>query len=429
MSVHLWLSILWMALSLFFSLTHSSMRDFSAVLFERIMRRKGREALLDRFFKLEDDLLTITMTLRLCVNLLFVLTVAYAFAPSGPSASLDLGRWAMVFVVSLGCIAVFSAGIPRAIAHYRGAQVLASVLSLLLGLRVLLLPVVWLARLTDEVVRRLAGVAESEDPAEDLEDELMSVVTEGAREGTLDEEERQMIEGVIEFRSTDAGETMTPRTDVIGIEADASLDDIRRVFKDSGHSRLPVYEKTMDGIVGVLYAKDLLAFIGGGSEPFEIRKVMREAVFVPEQIPLTDLLDTFQERRIHMAVVLDEYGGTAGIVTVEDVLEEIVGDLHDEREASAPVPDEGIVQIEPTIVEADGRERIDDVNDALDISLPEDEEYDTIGGYVFSHLGHIPKRGESFDADEVRITVLDAGPRRVRRVRVERIKTNGNGSE
>jgi putative hemolysin len=425
LSVGFWLSFLWMAVSLLFSLAQFSIRDFSGVTFERIMRRRGREALLDRFFALEDDLLTITMSVRQGANLVFVLCVAHQFELLVWPPELSFWRWATVFGITFGAVSLFSNAIPRACAHYTGAKILAAILPLLLGLRVLLVPMVWLVRGIDEIVRRLAGVAEPENPDEELEDDLMSVVTEGAREGTLDDEERQMIKGVIEFRSTDAGQIMTPRTEVIGIEAGSTLEDIRRAFGESNHSRLPVYEGTLDTIVGVLYAKDLLAAAApDAAAPFDVRPVMRKAVFVPEQITLPDLLDTFQQKRIHMGVVLDEYGGTAGIVTIEDVLEEIVGDLYDEHE---PRTAEGLTKVGPTTVEADGRTRIDELNDALDVSLPEDEEYDTIAGLVFSQLGHIPKKDEGVTCGEVKITVLDAGPRRIRRLRLERIEPEADG--
>jgi CBS domain containing-hemolysin-like protein len=418
-----------MALSLFFSLAHFSIRDFSGVDFERIMRRRGRERLLDRFYKVEEDLVTVTAALRQCFNVLFVLTVAYMLlSPAG--AFEQWWRYVAIFGIATGAIAVFSLGIPAACAHYAGARILSVLLPVLLGIRVAMMPLVWLLRLIDEVVRRLAGVAEPEDPGEELEDELMSVVTEGAREGTLDADERQMIEGVIEFRSTDAGEIMTPRTELIGIEVGDPLGTVRQMFGKGSHSRLPVYEGTLDNIVGVLYAKDLLAFVGAeDARDVQTRKLMRKPVFVPSQIPLTDLLDTFQAQHTHVAVVLDEYGGTAGIVTIEDVLEEIVGDIRDEREPRGRAAGEGIKVLSPKVVEANGRERIDDVNDALAVSLPEDEEYDTIGGFVFSHLGHIPTKGEQFQTGEVKVTVLDAGPRRIRRVRIERIEANGNGRE
>jgi CBS domain containing-hemolysin-like protein len=425
LSVAFALSLFWMAVSLLFSLAQFSLRDFSGVSFERIMRRRGREALLNRFFVLEEDLLTITMSVRQLANLLFVLTVAHQFELFGWPPEATGWRWAAAGGIAFGAVTLFSNAIPRACAHYRGARILAAMLPLLLAIRVVLMPLVWLVRGIDEVVRRLAGIPEPETPDEKIADELMSVVTEGAREGTLDDEQRQMLEGVIEFHSTDAGAIMTPRTEVVGIEVGATLEAVRRAFAESGHSRLPVYEGTLDAIIGVLHARDMLSACGqtaGG--PFDLRKVMRQAVFVPEMITLPNLLDTFQKHRIHIGVVLDEYGGTSGIVTIEDLLKEIVGDIHDEH---GPRLAEGLVRLGPSIVEASGRTRIAEINDALDVSLPEDEEYDTIAGLVFSQLGRIPKKDEHVTAGEVRITVLDAGPRRIRRLRVERAADEQDG--
>jgi putative hemolysin len=236
-------------------------------------------------------------------------------------------------------------------------------------------------------------------------------------EGTMDEEEQEMIENVLELSETTADEIMTPRTDIVAVDVDADLETVLKTVIGAGHSRLPVYEENIDKIVGLVYAKDLLTIVGKRAEDFRIRDKLREAYFVPETKPLRALLHEFQNQKLHIAVVLDEYGGTAGIVTLEDILEELVGEITDEYEKT---PAEPIKRIDKNTIEVDARTYVDDVNDQLEAELPEDEDYDTIGGFVFSRLGYVPKAGESFEYENLSFTITSAEARRIRRIRIQK---------
>jgi putative hemolysin len=222
---------------------------------------------------------------------------------------------------------------------------------------------------------------------------------------------------VLELRERTADEIMTPRTDLIAVDVNADLPAVLGAIKEAGHSRLPVYENNIDNIVGLVYAKDLLAEIGGGATPFRLRDRLREAYFVPETKPLRALLHEFQNQKLHIAVVLDEYGGTAGIVTLEDILEELVGEIADEYEET---PQESIRKIDENTIEVDARTYVEDLNDEYTLNLPEDEDYDTVGGFVFSRLGYVPKTGEDFEYENLKFTIASAEPRRVKRVRIHR---------
>ena len=180
-----------------------------------------------------------------------------------------------------------------------------------------------------------------------------------------------------------------------------------------------MYEENIDNIIGLVYAKDLLAEIGKPPSEFKLRDKMRNAYFVPESKQLRELLHEFQNQKLHIAVVLDEYGGTAGIVTLEDILEELVGEITDEYEET---PTEPIKNIDQNTIETDARTNIDDINDQCDLNLPEDEDYETIGGFVFSQLGYIPKTGESFDYENLKFTIISAEARSVKRVRIQKIE-------
>src|SRR5262249_29267915 len=184
-------------------------------------------------------------------------------------------------------------------------------------------------------------------------------VEEAAKEGVVDEQEREMIESVIEFRDTTVGQIMTPRPEIIGLEITAQLLEVKKTLEESGHSRIPIYEGTLDRIVGILYARDLIKHLGEPPEKFDIRSAMRTPLYVPKPKPLRDLLNDFRLKKIHIAIVLDEYGGTAGLVTIEDVLEELVGEISDEHEPTEPAM---FKRLSDTSAEVDARLYLDELN-------------------------------------------------------------------
>jgi len=209
---------------------------------------------------------------------------------------------------------------------------------------------------------------------------------------------------------------MVPRVDIIGLHASTSFDDAIALIVDGGHSRVPVYERSVDEVVGILYAKDLLPFLRSDViERPSIRGLLRTPVFVPESLSIDDLLHEFQRRKVHMAIVLDEYGGTAGLVTIEDLLEEIVGEIRDEYDVeSEPIVDEGGGRWLFS-----GKVNIDEVRQRLNIDI-EREGFETVGGYLLSHLGRVPAVGEKFEVDGLTVEVLDAERRRINKVRISR---------
>ena len=227
-----------------------------------------------------------------------------------------------------------------------------------------------------------------------------------------------MIEGVIELGDLDVSEIMTPRTDMVCMTLALSWQEALDFVVEAGHTRIPVANKNLDDIVGLLYTKDLLPELAKGPDD-PVRPwtaLLRDPYFVPETKPIDVLLQEFQQTRNHMAVVLDEYGGVSGLVTMEDVLEEIVGEIVDEYDQDLV---EGIRQLDDGLSEALGKVHIDEINERLGLDLPDDGDFDTIGGFVFSRLGHIPAVGEELLADNVRITVLEATRRRIERVKIE----------
>ncbi|OHB65227.1 MAG: hypothetical protein A2Y77_02965, partial [Planctomycetes bacterium RBG_13_62_9] len=327
--------------------------------------------------------------------------------------------YGLAFAIALVIFSVFSLAIPEAWARYAGERLISRTYGILIVCTFLAAPVLYVMRLYDGFVRRLAGVPRSspEEQQEEKHEELLEEIEQHRMEGAMDEEEAEMIENVLDLRERTADEIMTPRTDLIAVNVNADLPTVLAAIREAGHSRLPVYEDNIDNIVGLVYAKDLLDEIGGGSTPFRLRDRLREAYFVPETKPLRALLHEFQNQKLHIAVVLDEYGGTAGIVTLEDILEELVGEIADEYEET---PQESIRKIDENTIEVDARMYVEDLNDEYTLNLPEDEDYDTVGGFVFSRLGYVPKAGEDFKYENLKFTIASAEPRRVKRVRIQR---------
>ena len=282
-------------------------------------------------------------------------------------------------------------------------------------------PLVWCAHLVDTIFHRVAGRAPEKVDEESFGEEIRTIVSEGQREGLLEEDAREMIEGVIELGDGDVSKIMTPRTDMHMVQVETEWKEMLADVINYGHTRVPVYEKNRDDIIGVLYIKDLLPEF---AKPFEddrkpLIDLLRKPLCVPETKAVDDLLEMFQQIRTHMAVVLDEYGGVSGLVTIEDVLEEIVGEIVDEYDAEF---EEEIKVISEGICEALGRAHIDEINEQMGLALPEDADYDTIGGFVFTELGRVPIPGEELNWQKsVQVTVLEASQRRINRVRIERI--------
>ena len=246
--------------------------------------------------------------------------------------------------------------------------------------------------------------------------EIRLIVEQGSQQGVLEAEEEQMISAVMSLSDSKLHEVMVPRIDIAAIDQEASFDDAVTLVLTEGHSRTPLYKESVDHIVGILYAKDLLRIIAAGGPRPRLRDIMRPALFVPESQAVDDLLNELQRRRVHMAIVLDEYGGTAGLVTIEDLLEEIVGEIQDEFDEEEPM--KVIVREGEAIL--DGRADIDEMGELIDpaLELEDDEEYDTVGGFVYHRIGRVPVVGDTVVVDPFKITVIKVTGRRVGKVRV-----------
>ena len=280
----------------------------------------------------------------------------------------------------------------------------------------ILAPVVWFLTTVTHAVTRVLGVRDVSSDDAITSEELLILVERGSEQGTIEAEEEQMIGGVLELGEQRAHEVMVARVDMVALEADASLDQIVETIVSEGHSRIPVYEDNIDNVIGMLYAKDLLPYLVGEDRTPSIRTLLRTPLFVPESMLVDDLLRSLQRRRVHIAIVLDEHGGTAGLVTIEDMLEEIVGEIQDEYDEEDPM----IVPLADDAARIDGRAGVDDMLEHFDTALDGDdqEEFDTVGGLVYHHIGGVPSVGDTVEVDGLKITVEATDGRRVRTVHV-----------
>ena len=251
--------------------------------------------------------------------------------------------------------------------------------------------------------------------------ELASVQDKTAE---LHEDERKMIRAVLTLNQSTVKEIMVPRADFTVVSVEATLPEVVHLLVASGRSRIPLYEGTIDSILGVIYAKDVLNLMESDTEPFDIRRIAREPYFIPETKKVRELLNEFQSRAVHFALVVDEHGGVEGLVSLNDVLEEIVGEIEEEFEA--PEEDISLVSEQEAII--DGATPLDEVNEALDIDL-EGNGFETIGGYVLHHLGRIPKVGEQLETDGIFIEVLTTIGRRVKKIRLKKRTPEKEGAE
>lgn len=325
-------------------------------------------------------------------------------------------RWRIAALAGLLLVMlIFSEALPKAFAIRNPsatARALAGPMALIARL---LAPFVWVIGLiTSPFMRVASGQTPAAMPLV-TEEELRMLVNVGEEEGLIEPGEREMIEGIFSFGDTTVREVMIPRVDIVALEETASIDEALNTIITTGHSRIPVYRETVDYIVGILYAKDLLLWLRSGQRDASIGSLLRTAHFVPDTMKVDALLKDLQARKVHLAIVVDEYGGTAGLITIEDVIEEIVGEIQDEYD----VDEQPIRELGPGDMEVDARVPIDDINDLTGLRLVS-EESDRIGGIVFERLGRVPKVGDTVQiADGVTVAVLSMDGLRLRKLRLQ----------
>ncbi len=319
----------------------------------------------------------------------------------------------LIAAIGLATVLLLTLGelVPRAMATVSPDKTARRVTGGLVFVQGLLAPVIWLFERFSALALKLSGAPTQRRVFLD-EEELKHMVEMGQEQGIIEEQEKEMISAVIEFADISAREVMVPRTDIVALEEGSSLDDVVDTVTESGYSRIPVYRDDLDHVVGFVYGKDVLPALQNGGKR-QVTDVLKEGLFVPETATLDEVLREMKTRRIHIAIVHDEFGGTAGLVTLEDILEEIVGDIFDEYDPEA----ESLQWLTDHEVRLDARMTVEEVNEALGTNLPEDQGYETVGGFLFHELGRPGRAGEVLTTDGVEFTLEEVDKRRIIQVK------------
>lgn len=410
--------VLWRVLILLFCLLSNSFLAMSEISLTRVSRVKAR-SLLEEDRRGSEDLLKLVEQPDRFLPTILGLTLMVSLGASAVATSLAdylglpgaaaIATGAMTFIFF-----VFGEMAPKSYAVNNYERVALRVAPIIDAVSGLLYPVVYvLIAISNGVIRLFGGKSYKEGPFVS-EGDIKTMVTVAEEQDVIEAEEKKLLHSIFEFGDTLVREVMVPRTDMVTLPDTTNLETALETIVQSGYSRIPVYRKGIDDIVGVLYAKDLLTYLKRGESDVAPQEIVREPIFVPESKRVIELLSDLRTRKTHLAIVLDEYGGTAGLVTIEDLLEEIVGEIFDEYDSE-------VVMFEP-ISEGkylfDAMISIDDINELLSTDLPA-HEWDTLGGLMYNLLGRVPKQGESVVHTGIRLTAEKVVGRRISKVMLE----------
>ena len=374
-------------------------------------RRLRLEPLLER----ADAYASSAGLLKATCDLVFTVILVSVIAGDGSLQLSDLG-----YAVAIGAptLLFVTEAMPSSVARAWGDRLLLETLPTFHWLQLPLSPLVRALSVARSALLRAFSIEDDTSSRKIVEGLREVVKTTGAKSSTseLEETERELIENVMEFGDVDAAEVMTPRTEMTALSVDSSVEEALAKLAEAGHSRLPVYEENVDNIIGTVTAVALAEATVVSSEVSELRELLRPPMLVPETKLVSELLREFRARKQKLAIVVDEYGGTAGVVTLTDVLAEIVGTIQDEYEEA----EDTLRALEDGSYEVQASLHVSEVNEALDLSIPEEEDFETLAGFVLAQLGHFPKAGESFSNGDTTYSVAEASDRRVLKVRVKR---------
>ena len=402
-------------LSGFFSASETALTSFKTTDLEDIEKSNKKTAhLLKKWLKSPNEILTGMLLGNNIVNILgSSIATALAINIMGNSPR----SLAIVTGIMTVLILIFGEITPKIMAKNNSKGFSKLVIAPMYYFGVIMKPIVKVLMWTSILIGRILGVEVKTENIMFTEEDLISFVNVGEAEGIIEEEEKEMIHSIVGLGETNAKEIMTPRTSMFAVEGNKTLDDIWDELIEAGFSRIPVYEDTIDNIIGVLYTKDVLNYLKEHSTDTQIKELVREAYFVPETKSIIEILQEFKSKKVHIALVLDEYGGIGGILTIEDLLEEIVGEIRDEFDNEE---EESIKEIDDNRYEVDAMLDIETINKNLNIDLPISEDYESLGGLIMSELGKIPAIGDVVDFQNVRLVVVEVEKMRVSKVEIQR---------
>ena len=415
MDISIIVMILCIMLSAFFSSTETAYSSVNKIKLMSYAENGNKRAsmVLDMVEKYDKFLTTILVGNNI-VNILLA-SLATVFFVNNVSA-----RYGTTVATAVTTVAVLIFGeiTPKTLAKKRPEKFAMFVFPIVKTLVIVFTPISYIFSI---LTKLLSKIGKDEDDSSITDDELLTIVKEAENEGGLDKHESELIQNAIAFDDRQAADILTPRVDVVAIPIDAGEEEVTELFSETGYSRLPVYEGSLDNIVGIIHQKD---FHEGVDEGKGIKDIIQKAVFVAPTMKISNLLRELQNEQAHIAIVVDEYGGTAGIVTMEDILEELVGEIWDEHDEV----EEDIKQISENTYIVKGTLLLEEMLDLFDIKC-EDSEADTVSGWIMEQLGHIPVEGETFEYENLKIEISSVAARRIIDVKIEKLPVDDDKEE
>ncbi len=408
--------VICVGLSSFFSGSEIALSSLDKITMKRLVKEKGKKGRLIESLLMKPSQWLITILIgnnlvNIAAASLATLLVA-RLVSGAPGKAVGIVTGVMTFI-----ILVFGEIIPKRYCQQHAETISLKVVSPILFLSIVLRPIINALNFLTQAILRIAGAKEAIKRRLITEKEIHTLIDIGQEEGALDKREEELVHSALEFDETRAKQIMIPRTKMVCIGEEASLSELVDLIKKVGYSRIPVYRKYRDNITGVAYSKDLLSLFGQPGKNLKVKDIMHPPIFAPYTIHLGELLHQLQKERTHLAIVVDEYGGVAGMLTVEDLLEEIVGEIEDEydrKEEKITIQRNG-----SALIKADTD--IDEINEKLNTDLPEKTAaFESIGGFIFDQLGRIPAVGEVIEYNNLKITIVEADKKGVKKVKLRK---------
>ena len=404
------LLVLLVLMSAFFSSSETALINMSKIRLKHLVKEKVKNA--DKLEKLYEDSNKLIGAILIGNNIVNVATSSIATIITTSRFS-NAGLGISVGLTTL-VILIFGEITPKNLALKNSESISLFVAPIILFLVRIFTPILFILNNISNLLSALLGQRNDDKKPTITQDELKTIVDVSNQEGVLETDETEMIQNIFEFKDLTVDDIMIQRMDIVAISADMSYDEIIDVFKNSQLSRLPIYEDTIDDIIGVLYAKDLF-FTEQSKEDFDIKAVMREPVFVNEFVKISDFFKKMQQVKTHIAIVLDEYGGVAGIVTMEDLVESIVGDIYDEYDQQ----DEEVRKLKENIYVINGNSKLTEIQELLQVELVS-KDYESLGGYLMDKMGKIPTQGDIYEDENFKFVISSMDNNRINKVKVIR---------
>jgi len=402
-------------LSGLFSASETALTAFKSADLEEIENTNPRTAkLLKIWLTKPNEILT---AILLGNNIVNILASSIATVVTMQIMGSESGNTIAIATVSMTVVVlIFGEITPKIVAKTYSKKISGFVIAPIYILSIVTLPIIKLLMFITKIISGLMGVNIKYENLMITEEEIKSYINFGKAEGVIEEEEREMIHSIIEFGDTTAKEVMTPRTSIFMLDGESTIDEVWDEIINSGYSRIPVYGEDLDEILGILYVKDLMILAKKGTTDIPLKNILRKAYFVPDTKSIVEILNEFRDQQVHMAIVLDEYGGTVGLTTIEDLIEEIIGEIKDEYDLHE---EDEVEKISEKEYKVDARINIEDLNKELELNIPESEDYESLGGYVLDILGRVAEVGDIVELEGLSMKVLEIDKMRVVKILIE----------